>query len=188
MELRIRLEPAAERRLLKEFAELESQLPKIEAQAVNDTAKQTQTAIASGINKRVMIKVGDAKRHIRRTKAIAANPSASVILGESERITLRQFGARQTRAGVSYKIARDEPRKTIKSAFGPKIDLLNNQVFVREGKSRLPIEGPKLGPSPWGVFVMSDLEPQVLELSGERLQKNMERRLNVALLRRQGKI
>jgi len=188
MELKIRLDPATTKRLLSEFADLQKQMPKIEAQAVNDTAKQTQTNIARGISKRVLIKVGDAKRAVRRTKATAANPAAMVVLSESERITLRQFGARQTRTGVSYKIARDEPRKTIKSAFGPNIDKLNNQVFVRQGKRRLPIDGPKRGPSPWGVFVMSDMEPQVLELSGEQLEKNMERRLNVALLRRQGKI
>lgn len=188
MEMKIRLDPATTKRLLKEFADVEKQIPKIEAQAVNDTAKQTQTAIARGISKRVMIKVGDAKRHIRRTKATAANPNAAVVLSESQRITLRQFGAKQIRRGVSYKIARDQPRQTIKSAFGPNIDKLNNQVFVRRDKRRLPIDGPKRGPSPWGVFVMSDLEPEVLQLSGEQLEKNMERRLNVALLRRQGKI
>lgn len=188
MELIVRLEPQAIKRLLTEFGDLASNMPKYEAQAVNDTAKQTVTAIARGVNKRVFIKVGDAKRHIRRTKAVRNQPFSRIILPETQRITLRQFGARQVKRGVSYRIARDEPRKTIKGAFGPNIGKLNNQVFIRRGKPRLPIEGPMKGPSPWGVFVMSNLEPEVLQLSNENLQKNMLRRLNVALLRRQGRI
>jgi len=187
MDLVVRLNDRKRRELERMLVGIESQLPKIMAAAVNDTSKKTASAVAKGISARVAIRQKDLKPYIDRTRATAASPSAMVRLSESERIGLKYFQARQTAKGVTYRISKTEGRKMIPSAFGPNIGRLGGQVFNRRDKSRLPIDGPKRGPSPWGVFVQSGLEESVLQSTNEDLEKNMIRRVKLQLLRRAGK-
>jgi hypothetical protein len=160
--------------------------------AVNDTTKQLRTRISSKIRDRVGIKKKDIDQHIKATRA-TATPEATVTLDESERLPLKYFGARQTRAGVAYRISKTAGRKVVPDAFGPAggkrpgVAKLGFHVYRRTGTARLPII--KLyGPSPWGVFKEADLERETASEGATLLENNVRRRLNLMQLRLEGKV
>ena len=81
--------------------------------AVNDTAMATKRQMASAIYDRIMIKKKDISPHIRVKRAHKSRPSATVSLSETHRLSLKRFGARQIKSGVSYKIERKGARQRI---------------------------------------------------------------------------
>jgi len=111
--------------------------------------------------------------------------SAVLELKKTERISLRNFGARQTKAGVSYQISKTKGRKTAKGAFISQ--KLYGQVFVRTSQASLPIL--KLwGLSPWGVMVVGKkLGPSKKETQAE-LEKQIQRRVRFITLKKSGAI
>jgi hypothetical protein len=117
-------------------------------------ASQGRTGISKSIRQGMLIKAAEVNKliHVKKYKA-----GASVALRQSDRISLRHFGAMQDEVGVSYQIAKGGKRRYIDDAFmGPKYGQLapklHGNVFKRAGKSRLPIV-KIMGPSPWGVFL-----------------------------------
>lgn len=113
------------------------------ARAVNRTLEQARTAMSREIRAEFNISRSkvDQSLVIRR-----ASPRAGVyaIEGRLESPTKRgrslnliNFDARPTSKGVTVKIKKGGPRKLIKGAF---IANQGRTVFIRTGKSRLPIE------------------------------------------------
>ena len=95
--------------------------------AINKTVKTAKVRTARAIGEVVNLKITRIKRSIRITPpARRGHWRREVIVDDSKRIPLSQFGARQTQKGVSYKIARNQPRTTIK------YDALTNPVFLKK--------------------------------------------------------
>lgn len=165
------------------------------AVAVNKTAKKG-TGI---INKEIRTELAVKKKSIdsvitvrRKADAKARDASALLQLKKSKRLALKEFGARQTKAGVSYKISKSKGRSMVPSGFmGPRPGAvavkLNGHAFTRKTKKRNPIR--KLwGPSPWGVFQVQRMrKPSVKEIRME-LNKQMKRRINYIKLKKKGQI
>jgi len=161
--------------------------------ACNQTANKGKSIIAKEIGK----ELATPQKNIRTTtstgrKASEVSISTTVEVKKSKRISLKEFGARQTKAGVSYKVSKSRGRNTIPGAFqGPRPGRINvrtkGNVFKRVGKSRLPIV--KLyGPSTWGVFVVGKKQgPSVQEIEAE-LKKNIDRRIRFIALKASGAI
>lgn len=162
--------------------------------AVNATSRKTRSEMTKGVGK----ELATAQKNIRPTinvtqKAKATqNPQAKVTQSKTKRIGLRDFGARQTKVGVSYKTSKSTGRKVVPGAFqGPKPGVINTKtrghVFKRPGSSRLPIA--KLhGPSPWGVFVVNKLKKPIVAISQTELTKQIKRRTRFLLLKQNGDI
>ena len=165
----------------------QKQLQRAFAGANNDTAKQLRTRISSRIRGEVVIKKRDVDKLLPIARATPSKPESSVTMEESRRPSLKAFGARQTRRGVTYRIKRGGKRKRIASAFGPNIDRLGGNVFVRVGKSRLPI-AQRRGPSPWGVFTENNWTEPTEKEAAELQEKNIERRANLLWLRLTGEV
>jgi hypothetical protein len=131
--------------------------------AINDSSRHTNTQLIKKIREKVAFKkVSDVKKFTKVKLAKKTALKGAVILNESARISLRYFGARQTKKGVSYRIAKDGKRPMIRGAFqGPKPGVMKaswkGNVFRRVGKARLPIIKLQ-GPSPWGVTVKAELD------------------------------
>lgn len=116
---------------------------KATASALNKTVAQAKTAMSREIRAEFVLpaaKVNEALR-INRAQAKGGLFSLEASL-ESPRkrgrsLNLANFAARQTSKGVSFKVKRNGPRKTIPGSF-----LINNgkTVMIRVGKSRLPIK------------------------------------------------
>ena len=163
------------------------------AVACNATASKGKSIIAKQISK----ELATPQKNIRATisqsrKAKDTDISATLEVRKDRRISLKEFGARQTKTGVSYKISKSRGRKSIPGAFqGPKPGLINvktkGNVFKRAGKARLPIV--KLyGPSTWGVFVVGKKQgPSVDEIEAE-LKKQIDRRIRFIELKASGAI
>ena len=117
---------------------------------------------------------------------------AAIQLDKSKRIELRDFGARQTKKGVSYKISKSKGRSTIRQAFkGPRPGLTfakhKGSVFGRVGESRKPI-AKLYGPSPWGVFQKQKLSVPVRKKIETELEKQMVERIRFRTLKKSGAI
>jgi hypothetical protein len=155
--------------------------------AVNDTAQATKRQMATAIYERVMIKKKDISPHIRVTRARRRHPSATVSLSETHRLSLKRFGARQTKSGVSYRIERKGGRKRIPGAFGPGIAKLGGHVFRRaDATSRRIIK--LRGPSPWAVYVKAGIAAQTEAAAMELLNKKLDQRARFVLLKHTGAI
>jgi hypothetical protein len=178
-------------RLTKAVGNARKSLPREISAAINATAKKTRLDMGRKIRNEIAVKKEPVEKVIKLVRQSSAGSlSAQVNLAKSARIPLRDFGARQTKAGVSYKIAKKGGRATVQGAFqGPRPGVMKaswrGRVFKRVGKSRLPIV-QLMGPSPWGVFVVKKMTPiQRKEIEAE-LAKQIERRINLNVLRANG--
>lgn len=165
--------------------------------AVKDTAKQLRTRISNKIREQVVIKKKDVDQYIRIFEYQGA-AQARVSISESARVPLKYFAARQNRVGVTYKIKKAEARQTVPSGFI--VDKLGGHVFKRITGSKRRQPGGRYqgqlrekitrlhGPSPWAVFQAAGLEADALQACGELLSKNIDRRVNLVLLRLAGKV
>lgn len=185
----IALETRGIDQLKKALGDQIDRLPKELAMAVNATAGATKRQMAKEVTKELAVpqKVVTSKLSQPR-KATRLETRAVVRMDKSRRISLREFGAKQNRSGVSYRISKSKGRKTVAGAFqGPKPGAISaktrGNVFKRVGKSRLPIV--KLnGPSPWGVFVKSGATDRVVKFAEDELEKQTKRRVNTVMVRR----
>ena len=117
---------------------------KATASALNKTVAQAKTAMSREIRDEFNLSASTVNQSlfINRARAkgglFSLEASLSSISKPGKRsLNLAHFAARQTAKGVSFKIKKGGPRKTIPGAF-----LINNgkTVMIRTGKSRLPIE------------------------------------------------
>lgn len=113
------------------------------ASALNKTVAQAKTAMSREIRAEFNISAGKVGESLRITRAVATGGrfslSAALEAGgrRGRSLNLAAFGARQTAKGVSFKVKKSGPRKTIPGAF-----LINDgkTVMIRVGKERLPIK------------------------------------------------
>lgn len=159
----------------------------------NKTANKTKLVMSREIRKELRAPAAKVKKTLRVSiKATTANTSAEVQLKKGERISLKEFNARQTRKGVTHKISKRRGRGRVDDAFmGPRpgaiATKLHGHVFKRRGEARLPIQ--KLyGPSPWGVFAINRMrKPTVQEITPEYV-KQLQHRIRFKVLKAQGLI
>lgn len=145
------------------------------ATAVNKTSKGLKTPASKEIRTELAAPAKAVNKSLSQTrKATSSSLMAVFTVAKSNRIPLRDFGARQTKKGVSYRISKSTGRRTADSAF--QVNKLGNHVFKRVGKQRLPIRKLK-GPSPHGVFVAKEMDKPVTADAEVRLQKEIERRI-----------
>jgi hypothetical protein len=161
--------------------------------AVNATAKKAKSII----NKQIRSELAVTAKVVDKTISVKAEAtevqlSAKVTVRKTSRIPLRDFGARQTRAGVSAKVSKTGGRKTISGAFqGPKPGVMKSswrgRVFKRLGKTRLPIV-QLFGPSPWGVMTVGKQLGPSKEQTQAELEKQVQRRIRFITLKKSGAI
>lgn len=152
------------------------------ATAVRATSRNTKSLMAKAITQEVRVAQKVVKQNISdKIKPSAQNPSAEVGIKPTKRIPLRDFGARQGKKGVSYRVSKTGKRGFVAGAFqGQKPGVMKaswrGRVFKRVGKSRLPIV-QLFGPSPWGTFVKNDKKPEVNSDTQAYLIKQIDRRI-----------
>lgn len=160
------------------------------AAAINQTAKNHRLRMGRNIRETVNLKKKEIESKITIRKATSVVPQARVFLLDTAREGLQHFGARQTKSGVSYKISKKKGRGMVLGAFmGPSpgtfAPKLYGGVFRRVGKERLPIV--KLyGVSPYGTYRKNDFESIDVAYSGDYLKQQMDRRINLNVLRANG--
>lgn len=161
------------------------------AAAVNATVKDAELKLARDIGSEITMKIGDIKKNIQTPrKATAINPEGFVSLSWSDRAGLEHFKARQTKAGVTYKISKKSGRGLLVGAFmGPKpgtlAPKLHGGVYWRTTPYRKPIVR-LFGVSPAAAFLKNKHEGTLPGFIREKLTKQLERRINLNVLRANG--
>lgn len=156
--------------------------------AVNLTAKKTQTLIVKQVGRELATAQKNIKKTVnvvRKASATQQSPSATVRINETKKIPLRDFGARQNKSGVTYRISRGGGRKHIKVAFI--VDQYQKNVYVRPGKNRA-VGKSKKGVSPWGVFKKKRLKKPTVQDSRVELMLQINRRIRFLKLKQSGAI
>ena len=152
---------------LENIAEMtNSRLNREVSLVINDTAKKHKTAIAKRISQEVAVSQKVVRTIVDIKKSNASALFAVITVYKTKRPSLKEFGARQIKTGVTYRISKRGKRQKIKGAFGPQIDRLGRHVFVRTGPKRFPIK-KIMGVSPWAVYVKTNSlawsETQILD-------------------------
>ena len=148
--------------------------------AINKTTRTAKVRTARAIGQVVNLKINRIKRSIRTSRpASRGHWRRDVIVDESKRIPLAEFGARQNKKGVSYKIARNSPRTTIKydkktnPVFLKKLRTGHVGVFKRRTTSRLPIVELR-GPSIAAAYETSRRQIRAVRIDTEKVfEKNL---------------
>ena len=111
------------------------------AKALDAVGNKTKTQLKRAVAKQAGVKAGRVEAALSVRQAMGSGQGTFTIVARDVTLSLKEFGARQTRAGVSA--APWNKRRVFPHTFiGP-----NGHVFVREGKARLPIKklwGPNI--------------------------------------------
>jgi len=156
------------------------------AVAINKAAKKTRSAtsnpigMSQWIRKEMNIKAKDLNKHLKKqTRATKGNLKSVISLETTGRLALKYFDAKQTQAGVTYKIEKKGKRELVPSAFGPKpkaIDKLGGHVYKRTTKNRKPIQ--KLyGISPWAFAKKNKMEKLFIATAESRALSEVTERI-----------
>ena len=157
-------------------------MPRVMSRGINRTATAARVSIARRIAARVKIKQSAIKKGISLKKATYRRWIAHLNI-YGKRIPLINFGARQLKAGTSYRIAKAGPRKRIQSAFIQTMQSGHRGVFrrYRETTKRLPIV-QLYGPSVGAVFEGAGrLAKEVQREAYKKLEKNIDDQVKLAL-------
>lgn len=171
--LRIRFDEREARRSLGRVHQqvIDKALPR----ALNKTAVAVRAEAVRVIRRGRQVKAGTIREAIAIRRANKALMVAEVIVS-GRPIPLRDFAARQTRRGVTVNVS--GRRKLIPGAF--QVMKIGANVFIREGKKRLPIR--KLyGPSLPSVFNADAIQKAVERMALDTLRKRFNEEVRYEL-------
>jgi hypothetical protein len=126
------------------FASAGKQAPKVIARALNHTGAVATTQVKRALVKQVGVKSGAVNAALRQVRATPAELTFE-LRSSGKHLGLKDFGARQTKRGVSAAPWRQR-RVFPRTFMGP-----GGHVYKRTSKKRLPIE--KL----WGPSIPKEL-------------------------------
>ena len=155
------------------------QIPKETMIVLNLTAKDHKRAISKRVRSFVAIDTKGANESIAIKKATKGRLTATVRIDPGFRPSLKRFKAKQTKAGVSYKIDKKGGRKTVAGAFGPNIPRLGNHVYKRENGKLKQLRGVSL----WGVYLKRNMIYWSDKEVREALEKQVQRRIRALIFK-----
>jgi hypothetical protein len=187
------------------FRGVPGKLPKIVSRAINRTIQPAKTEISQGIRQEINLKAADIKDNITMTKATYEKWIATIGLSHSL-IPILDFGAKETKTGISFKVYKKGGSKTIKHAFITGMQSGHKGVFRRafgmHGKFRWEKRktrkagikqtinwhnvffGEQFGPSLYQVFMTeksADFVARVIENAYTRLEHNIDSQVSYVL-------
>lgn len=171
--------------------------------AINQVSKKTRLDMGRAVRETVAMNKEQSEKPI--SVALESTPSALralVRLKKTKRLGLRHFGAKQDRKGVTYKIGKKGGRKRVNGAFqGPKPGVIKmswkGNVFIRRGAAVMASKGRYRGKmrqpivqlngvSAYGAYVKNNLTAPQVAAVFEQLVYQIERRINLNILRAEG--
>lgn len=124
-------------------------ISKVMSRAVNKVSTASRQEISIEVRKRLSIKAGELKRrNLTLKRASDQNPTATIGI-KGARIPLAKLSARQTKAGVTYRIGKTGPRKLSEHAFISNMPNGHRGVFKR--KSVIDNSTPNKERSKWFI-------------------------------------
>ena len=162
--------------------------------ALNKTIVQGETAMARAISKEFRVKVGEAKARLQVKRATAKGvlqlqvslSATKAVKGRGMNLIHFAMAApKRTRKGtlrqMKFKIKRAGGAKTIKGAFvGTNRKTGGTAVFIREGKTRMPIKTLTTIDIPQ-MFNTKRINKAVREVMLDKFSANFQREVRVVL-------
>jgi len=165
-------------------------IPNAIAWGINSTSKKTRTEAARELKKEMgrYVPLKAAKSLIRaRNVAKSAKLQATITLEKGHELSLKYFKPKQTAAGVQVQLNRaikgKAGRTQIAHAFVAM--RLGKKVFLRVGKSRLPIK-EQFGPGPGDLIESLGLKEKSVALIKVELPKRIQRKIRFVTLKASG--
>jgi len=153
-------------------------IPKATKMALNRTAANVKSIAVKEVSKKTGLKSSLVRKHISITKA-KNNQLTARVRATTGRLNLREFGARQTRKGVTAKIK--GVKQIIHGAF-----IINGfaggRVFKRSSKKRLPIKQATAPGVTWG-FIQPLVDSVMKNTAKEKFKLHFRSRMNEELRR-----
>jgi hypothetical protein len=164
-------------------------LPREVYSALNEAAKKTKKMMAVEVTNQIEHKLAQKiiKKQLK-TKKDRQNLTVTVSLVKSWRVPLRDYGARQTKKGVTIaNRGKGTGRTVYPHAFVVK--KFGNHVYTRpETGERGPILKLK-GVSPWGVLIKNKSKiATIVMVSQEEVKKQLADRIRYLNLKKQGQL
>lgn len=156
--------------LSQAFKKIEQAHEKAAIRALNRTAASVRTASVRAMAR----DLGVPQKPVRDATTIrraAPGRNFAEVVAKGKRIPLRDFKARQTRKGVSYRIG--QARKLILGGFIARMASGHVGVFTRAGRERLPIQ-EKFGPSIPRVFSRRRIYAAMRTVMKDKLPKEFK--------------
>lgn len=171
---------------------------KVCSRAINDTLAGVKTDASSEIRAVLTLKKSAVDATFKITKATQAKLSG-LFQSTGSPVPLIEYGARQTKAGVSVQVKRGSSRSVITGAFIATMKSGHKGVFWREwhGHTKKPINRnipygklPKIyrlpiaqryGPRVPDILSNEPVMAVVLDKAGDRMHKNIDKELNYEL-------
>lgn len=199
----IEIDTAQVQRLEKAVTAAGKSMSKEIAGALNQVAKKTRLNMGRRIKEKIKLKKQAIEKPIRvKAEATESKLVAVVSLAKERRLGLENFGAKQTKQGVSYRISSEGKRGMVAGAFmGPRPGMLapklHGGVYKRIGENRRLTKGRRqgkigqpiarlFGVSPWGAYVKNNMDVIEVEAVSKEVYLQMERRINLNVLRASG--
>lgn len=127
------------------FAEIQQAIQQNEKAAnialqrsINKTAKHAQSQLTKKVSQTLALPQKKIREQISIRNASRNNPQATITVSRKS-IRLIEYQPRQVKRGVSIRVKKGRPRKTIKSAFIATMRSEHRGVFIRERSTSLPI-------------------------------------------------
>lgn len=152
---------------------------KAQARILNRAGEQGKTASVREIARRYAVSASFARDRIRLSRATFKGGRffMTVVIqagdGKHRAANVIHFAAKENKVGVSVKVRRDGPRRTIPGAF---IGNKGRTVFIRTGSKRLPIKSVQTIDIPQ-MFNARKVKDTVLRVIRERLPAIAEREI-----------
>ena len=138
------------------------------AKAIDEVGKKTTTQVARATAYQAGVGYGRVKAAITTKQAMGSGSGTYSIIARDVTLSLKEFGPRQTKKGVSAAPWRKR-RVFPHTFFGP-----GGHVFVRVGKSRLPIH-KLFGPAIPKEMVKDQAEQTFYAYTAQALPAAMEK-------------
>ena len=138
------------------------------AKAIDEVGNKTKTQVIRSVAKQAGVKYGRAKGVIDSRQAMGAGSGSYSIIARDVTLSLKEFGPRQTKRGVSA--APWGQRWVFPHTFmGP-----GGHVYVRTGRARLPIH-KLFGPNRPKEMVKKETEATFYRVSDQLLGQAIEK-------------
>jgi len=166
-------------------------LPREVYSAFNEAAKKTKKMMAVEVTNQIEHKLAQKiiKKQLKTIKD-RKNLTVTVSLVKSWRVPLRDYGARQTKKGVTIaNRGKGTGRTVYPHAFVVK--KFGNHVYTRTQNGKGP-RGPILklkGVSPWGVLIKNKSAiATIVQVSKDEVKKQLADRIRYLNLKKQGQL
>lgn len=158
------------------LAGIKNGAPKAASRAINKVAKSTRTQVVRQISKETGLPQKDIRQRNVRLRSASYRSLIARLRLFAKAIPIVRLKARQVKSGVTYRLG--SVRHQIEHAFIATMPSGHRGVYLRAGKSRLPIR-QQYGPNP-----LDSINPDKLEAKAATdINTELDRQIRVILER-----